>query len=139
MATPRPTTAPPLGKLSLPRLGRVIGRERLFDEVDQKASAPGLWVTGPPGIGKTTLVASYLEARALPCLWLQLDAGDADPASFVHFLRAAVLQQAPRRAAFARRRPSKTNVRGGFEPEGHRGTASCPTPLRRAPQWRASK
>lgn len=99
MATPRPTAAPPLGKLSLPRLGRVIGRERLFAEVDQSASAPGLWITGPPGVGKTTLVASYLEARALPCLWLQLDAGDADPASFVHFLRAAALRQAPRRAA----------------------------------------
>ena len=32
--------------------------------------------------GKTTLVATYLEARAIPSLWLQLDAGDADPATF---------------------------------------------------------
>lgn len=88
---------PTLGKLSPPRLGRVIDRERLFADLERFAAAPGMWIAGPPGIGKTTLVASYLEARALPCLWLQLDAGDIDPATFVHFLRAAAQQRAPRR------------------------------------------
>ena len=34
--------------------------------------------------GKTPLVATYLDARAIPSLWLQLDAGDADPATFAH-------------------------------------------------------
>lgn len=86
-----------LGKLSPPRLGRVIGRERLFARMEQYAAAPGMWIAGPPGIGKTTLVATYLEARALPCLWLQLDAGDADPATFVHFLRAAAARHVPQR------------------------------------------
>jgi LuxR family transcriptional regulator, maltose regulon positive regulatory protein len=84
-----------LGKLRPPRLGRVFGRDRLFDQLDATASAPGLWVSGPPGIGKTTLVATYLSARAIPCLWLQLDASDADPASFVYFLREAAAQVAP--------------------------------------------
>jgi DNA-binding SARP family transcriptional activator len=97
MLNSRASRAPLLGKLSPPRLGRVIGRDRLFGEIDQWAGAPGLWIAGPPGIGKTTLVASYLDARALPCLWLQLDAGDVDPATFVHFLRAAAARQAPRR------------------------------------------
>ncbi|MDO9195954.1 BTAD domain-containing putative transcriptional regulator [Rhodoferax sp.] len=86
-----------LGKLSPPRLGRVIGRERLFARMEQYAAAPGMWIAGPPGIGKTTLVATYVEARALPCLWLQLDAGDADPATFVHFLRAAAARHVPQR------------------------------------------
>lgn len=86
-----------LGKLSPPRLGRVIDRDRLFAEIEQHSTAPGLWIAGPPGIGKTTLVATYLDAHSLPCLWLQLDAGDIDPASFVHFLRVAAKRLAPRR------------------------------------------
>ncbi len=97
MSPPRPRRQPVLGKLRPPRLGRVFGRDQLFAQLDATAAAPGLWVAGQPGIGKTTLIATYLEARAIPCLWLQLDAGDADPATFVHFLRAAAALAAPRR------------------------------------------
>jgi len=53
-----------------------------------------VWVFGPPGAGKTTLLASYVESRALRGLWYQVDAGDADPATFFYYLREA----APRRA-----------------------------------------
>lgn len=97
MSTPRTRPQPTLGKSSPPRLGRTVERERLFAEIDRFASAPGLWVAGPPGIGKTTLVATYLDTQAVPCLWLQLDATDADPATFVHFLRAAAARLAPGR------------------------------------------
>jgi len=56
-----------------------------------------IWVSGPPGCGKTTLVSSYLEARKLPCLWYQLEAGDADPATFFYFLGRAARKAAPRK------------------------------------------
>ena len=86
-----------MGKLSPPRLGRVIERGRLFAEMDRHANLPAVWIAGPPGIGKTTLIATYLAARSLPCLWLQLDAGDIDPATFTHFLSAAANRLTPRR------------------------------------------
>lgn len=97
MPTARASRQTALGKVRRPRLGRVFERERLFAELDAGAAAPGTWIVGPPGMGKTTLVATYLQARATPCLWLQLDAGDGDPATFVHFLLAAVTFEAPRR------------------------------------------
>jgi ATP/maltotriose-dependent transcriptional regulator MalT len=47
---------------------------------------PVIWIAGPAGCGKTTLVSSYLEARGIPCLWDQIDQGDADPATFFYYL-----------------------------------------------------
>ena len=86
-----------LGKLMPPRLGRVFARERLFARLDAATEISGIWVTGPPGFGKTTLVATYLESRRAKTLWMQLDAGDADPATFAHFLDLAISDAVPRR------------------------------------------
>lgn len=73
-------------KLSRPRLAAVYPRERLFARLDQCRRHAAIWIAGAPGAGKTTLAASYLAARELPALWYQLDAGDADPASFFYYL-----------------------------------------------------
>jgi LuxR family transcriptional regulator, maltose regulon positive regulatory protein len=98
MRAPRPRQVPTLGKMRRPRLGRSIGRDRLFGVIDGAGSLPALWIAGPAGFGKSTLVATYLEARGLPSLWLQLDAGDADPATFAHFLGESAASLAPREA-----------------------------------------
>ena len=78
-----------LGRYRPPRLGRVFLRERLFAVLDAQQASCGLWIAGPPGMGKTTLTATYLQARGVRCLWLQLDAADADAASFAGALLAA--------------------------------------------------
>ncbi|HWR58058.1 MAG TPA: tetratricopeptide repeat protein, partial [Thermodesulfovibrionales bacterium] len=56
-----------------------------------------IWVSGPAGSGKTTLVASYLDSRRLPCLWYQLDEGDADIATFFYYMGLAAKKAAPRK------------------------------------------
>lgn len=91
---------PPSGKTTAPALENVVPRTRLFRRLD-RARGPLLWLAGPPGSGKTVLAASYLRARRLPFVWYQLDADDADVATFVYHLGAAVRRQARR----GRRRP----------------------------------
>jgi ATP/maltotriose-dependent transcriptional regulator MalT/DNA-binding SARP family transcriptional activator len=71
----------------------VFSRKRLFRLLDAGRNRPITWLQGPPGAGKTTLIASYLESRKLPTLWYQVDAGDGDVATFFYHLRDA----APRR------------------------------------------
>lgn len=88
-----------LAKLTRPRLHRPVRRERLFRLLDKRIRKPVVWVSGPPGAGKSTLVASYLESRKLETWWLQVDEGDLDPAAFFYYLNALARRIAPRKRA----------------------------------------
>jgi len=55
-----------------------------------------MWVSGPPGSGKTVLISSYLEARSLPCLWYQVDCQDADAATFFYYMGLAAKKASSR-------------------------------------------
>lgn len=83
-------------KLTRPQLAKVHPRGRLFGLLDRAIEASGVWIDAVPGSGKTTLAVSWLQARARPCLWYQVDAGDADLATFFHYLGQAVRHAAPR-------------------------------------------
>jgi ATP/maltotriose-dependent transcriptional regulator MalT/DNA-binding SARP family transcriptional activator len=91
--------SPALAKLTRPKLYDALPRPRLFSLLDEAATRPIVWVCAPPGAGKTTLVASYLEARDLRHVWYQADIGDTDPATFVHYMRTAAQQIAGRAGA----------------------------------------
>jgi len=81
---------PQLAKLTRPRLARAVSRPRLFERLDEaRATYPGVCVVGPPGAGKTTLVASWLDARRIKGIWYQVDAGDGDLATFFYYLGRA--------------------------------------------------
>jgi DNA-binding SARP family transcriptional activator len=88
---------PPLAKITRPVSSGCLSRTRLFRRIDRSCrKAPLIWVCGPPGCGKTTLVSTYIEARNTRSLWYLLDGGDDDLASFFYYLGVAGKLAAPR-------------------------------------------
>ena len=90
-----------LAKLTRPKLVAVIDRDRLYQLLDDRLAHPTVWVTGPPGAGKTTLLAGYAESRKRSTLWYRLDGGDADVATFFHYLSVSAQGLAPGRIIVA--------------------------------------
>ncbi len=83
----RPNT---LAKLSRPNLAGILPRDRLYKLLDQGREKSIIWVGGPPGSGKTTLVADYLDTWAPESIWYQVDVGDSDVATFFYYMAGAV-------------------------------------------------
>jgi ATP/maltotriose-dependent transcriptional regulator MalT/DNA-binding SARP family transcriptional activator len=100
MSKSRALSAAPvtLAKFSRPRLYNVLKRERLFARIDALRSHPIIWIAGPPGAGKSTLVGSYVVSRKLNGIWFQTDSTDADPGTFFHYLTLAAADLAGARA-----------------------------------------
>jgi LuxR family maltose regulon positive regulatory protein len=79
-----------LAKLTRPPVPRsAYARTRLLKLLDG-LDTPAIWVTGPPGSGKTTLVADYTIRSDIDCLWYQMDRGDSDPGALFRVLTEAV-------------------------------------------------
>lgn len=86
-----------MSKVARPILTGVFPRKRLFGSIDRLRKQPVIWISGPPGCGKTTLVSNYIETRKIPCLWYQVDEGDSDPATFFYYLGQAAKRASPRK------------------------------------------
>lgn len=86
---------PKLAKLSPPRLRWIGPRQRLFRQFDEAARSALVWLSGPPGAGKTSVIASWLDARGRSEVWYQCDVVDVDVASAFHYLALAAEEQAP--------------------------------------------
>lgn len=86
----------PIARLQAPRLASIIPRTGLYRQLDSTLRRSQIvWIAASAGAGKTTLAAAYAIARRRRTLWLQLDARDADPATFFYYLREAAARIAP--------------------------------------------
>jgi LuxR family maltose regulon positive regulatory protein len=98
---PHPSTGVPAPqllatKLYLPRARPdLVARPRLFARLDAGLQGALTLVCAPAGFGKTTLLADWLRRTGRPAAWLELDAGDNDPAVFLRYLVAALQTLAP--------------------------------------------
>ena len=86
-----------IAKITRPKSARIFVRKRLFRLLDTCRKYPLIWISGPAGSGKTTLVSSYFDANKLPCLWYQVDEGDSDIATFFSYMGMAAKKAAPRK------------------------------------------
>ena len=88
MALRSSTTA--FAKSTRPEIGGVVQREALFARLDGTPARTVVWIAAPPGFGKTTLAATYLEARSYRWAWYEADRDDDDAENFFHYLSHAV-------------------------------------------------
>lgn len=82
-------------KINHPKVTGVLPRKRLFHKIDASRDCPIIWIAAPPGSGKTTLTASYITSKKLPCLWYQIDKRDSDIATFFYYLSMAIKRVIP--------------------------------------------
>ena len=108
-------------KLSRPRLYDIVWRKRLFERLDVLRRHPAIWVAGPPGAGKTTLAASWLQARREREVWYQMDAGDEDVSTLFVYLRDAIRRRSPRARPLPLFTPEYLNDLDGFSRRFFRG------------------
>jgi LuxR family transcriptional regulator, maltose regulon positive regulatory protein len=87
---------PHIAKIKLLRTRNMLIRPRLFNLLDSCEEYPVTWLHAPPGSGKTTLVASYLEEKKLKAIWYQVDERDSDQATFFYYMGLAAANAAPR-------------------------------------------
>jgi ATP/maltotriose-dependent transcriptional regulator MalT len=73
-----------------PSRQNLVARPRLIDRLNDGLTRPLTLLSAPPGFGKTTLIAAWLEHQSLPVAWLSLDDGDNDLARFMMYLVAAL-------------------------------------------------
>jgi LuxR family maltose regulon positive regulatory protein len=83
-------------KLHVPR-ARVglVPRPKLIERLDSVLDSTVALVSAPPGFGKTTLIATWLEERKHPGAWLSVCTGDNDLFQFLRYLVGALRRVAP--------------------------------------------
>lgn len=81
----------PIAKLRPPQnTAGTLLRSRLLDALYEHADCKLQFILAPPGFGKTTLLADFVQGATFPSCWATLDATDQDPLIFLETLSAAL-------------------------------------------------
>jgi LuxR family transcriptional regulator, maltose regulon positive regulatory protein len=98
-------------RFSVPGLPRpLVRRDRLESQLRDTARRQITLVSGLPGAGKTTLVASWLRAADHPAAWLSLDARHNEPGRLARAVLRALAAVSAAPEPPARRRRSYTRL-----------------------------
>jgi LuxR family maltose regulon positive regulatory protein len=73
----------------------LVHRPRLLQRLQQGLEQTLILLSAPAGFGKSTLLADWLTACAIPAAWLSLEPQDNDPARFLSYLLAALQASDP--------------------------------------------
>jgi LuxR family transcriptional regulator, maltose regulon positive regulatory protein len=79
-------------KFIVPQLAVTVPRQRLFAWLDQHEAVPLVWITAAPGMGKTTLMSTYLNSKNIPFVWYRFDQTDTTLNDFFKNLATACNQ-----------------------------------------------
>jgi LuxR family maltose regulon positive regulatory protein len=74
---------------------RTLERDRIVEAIERNVALPLTIVVGPPGAGKSTAIASWIERTSAKVAWLSLDAADDQPTRFFAYLFAALRTAVP--------------------------------------------
>lgn len=116
-------------KTSRPRVWGAIARPNIFRTLDDaRKRSSVVSVVGPPGAGKTTAVAAWLESRGHPAVWYQMDEGDTDAATFFHYFGRTVRANGRGRGRVLPAPPQQDNDLSGFSRHFFRSAFACISP-----------
>ena len=68
----------------------LVAREHLLRKLDEIPRRRLTLVSASAGFGKTTTIATWIEAHDIPVAWVSLDGGDNEPNRFMTYLVAAL-------------------------------------------------
>jgi len=73
----------------------IVERRALVERLCASTDTPVVTIVAPPGYGKTTLLAQWIEGDPRPAAWLSLDERDDDPSVLLAHLAVALDRVAP--------------------------------------------
>lgn len=82
-------------RLSDPKFNNLFIREALLKRIDTACEFPVIWICGPPGSGKTALIASHVETREKKAVWIKLTELEDDPSAFFDLMALAAQKYIP--------------------------------------------